>query len=203
MLYPNLPFIFSSGRLSRPSHWQQYPLNRIANRWCQKMRQHIGAASEYSCWWVFIARWSSSLDNWIEAFRTGTYRFSPLIQYRFNNESIRVWSYRDRLMIHLLLPILRPTFKHIISARCLHLRGPWAIKEATQQLQAALQHHSYDYILRLDIRSYYASIQHTTLLSQLFKHYQDPWVRHYLTAIVTAGIDKDAQVWRPEHERQA
>jgi RNA-directed DNA polymerase len=53
------------------------------------------------------------------------------------------------------------------------------------------------YCLRVDIRSYYASINHRLLIKQLTKHFDDPIIRKYLADIVTVGVDCGGQVILP------
>jgi len=178
--------------------WNIHKLKALANRWCESRRQRLMImASETSPWWCFIYEWPKQIERWLQDFKAGHYCFSPMIQYQFADEIVQLWQYRDRLMVHLLYQLLKPTFKYIVSPWCLHLAGPTAIKQATRRIKAALSSHHYNYVIRLDIRSYYASIRHEILLSQLFEHFHDPIVRHYLQAIVTTGVDKNGQIVLP------
>ena len=83
------------------------------------------------------------------------------------------------------------------SPTCTHLSGPSSIKKVTQDIQAAMQLHDYTHLIRTDIRSYYASIDHQILLTQLSESYDDPLLKKYFHDIVTAGVDKDGQVFLP------
>jgi hypothetical protein len=121
-----------------------------------------------------------------------------MIQYEFPDEVIRAWTYLDRLILHLILKIIKPTFKYVISPLCLHLNGPSVIKYITQDIKAALNTKKYNYFLRIDIRSYYASIDHRILLDKLYKNYDDPILRQYFESIVTVGIDIGGQVILPK-----
>ena len=107
------------------------------------------------------------------------------------------WQYLDRLVMHWILTIIRPTFKHIISPLCLHLIGPSTIKGATARIKGALNTGRFNYCLRIDIKSYYASINHRLLKNQLTKHFDDPIILQYLHDIVTIGVDKGGQVFLP------
>jgi RNA-directed DNA polymerase len=178
--------------------WIAFELYQKASIWCQRMRRRMRTASEYSSWWSFIWYWKSHITAWLQGFRSGCHRFSPMMQYKFSDEVIQVWSYLDCLMLHLILKIIKPTFKHVISQLCMHLKGPCAIKYITQDIKAALNIGRYSYCLRLDIRSYYASIDHRLLLNQLYKHYDDPILHHYFEAIVTTGVDCGGQVILPK-----
>ena len=178
--------------------WNMIILFQKAHEWCERMRKRLRTADEHSPWWPFICYWKVYLATWLRNFRMGQHQFSPIIQYHFKDEIIQVWSYLDRLMLHLILKIIKPTFKHVISPLCLHLKGPSIIKNITQEIKSALNTKNFNYCLRIDIKSYYASINHKILLEQLYNNYDDPILRHYFEAIVTSGIDCDGQVVLPK-----
>jgi RNA-directed DNA polymerase len=178
--------------------WIGFELYQKASIWCFHMRRRKKTASMYSSWWSFIWHWDAHIKVWLKDFRTGNHQFSPMMQYKFSNEVMRVWSYLDCLMLHLILKIIRPTFKHVISPLCVHLKGPAAIKNITQDVKRALNAEYYHYCLRLDMRTYYASIDHRLLLEQLYKHYDDPILHHYFETIITIGVDYGGQMILPK-----
>jgi len=145
-----------------------------ANRWYQAIRKRLSAIDERNSWWLFAPFWKIKVEFWLKDFIAGKHQFTPMMQYRFTDGIIRVWSYLDRLIMHLLLEHIKPTFKHIISPLCLHLTGPSVIKQATAQIKAALTSGRFHYVIRADISSYYASINHQILLSQIHQNFNDP-----------------------------
>ena len=151
-------------------HWHN-PLQSTAIKWCDLMRKRVGCGNEYSEWWLFIHLWSTSLLSWINDFKQGTHVFSPIKQITFTDEIVQVWSYLDRLILHLIWSMLERTIKHVISPRCLHLKGPSVIKKATREINSALSTERFHYFLRMDIKSYYASINHAILSKQVHRHY--------------------------------
>ena len=118
-------------------------------------------------------------------------------QYQYFDNTVRVWAYLDRLIMHLIYNIIKPTFKHVTSPLCLHLKGPSVIKQATQQIKNAISSQQFKYFLRLDIKSYYASIDHKILLEQINDNYDDPIILKYLKDIVTIAIDKGGKLNLP------
>lgn len=178
--------------------WLYFALFQKAAKWYARMRKRLRLASERSPWWDFTWYWTSSIAARLKTFRIGQHRFSPLIQYHFKDETIQVWSYPDRLALHLILKIIQPTWKYVISPLCLHLKGPSSIKNITQDIKTALNTGNFEYCLRIDIKSYYASIDHKILLNQLCSNYVDPKLRRYFEAIVTTGIDCGGQIILPK-----
>ena len=153
------------------------------------MRKRVGAVSDRSEWWSFIYLWSDLINQWIKDFKRGDHHFSPMMEYKYNHQRVRAWHYLDRLIMHLIYTIIKPTFKHVISPLCLHLKGPSIIKQATQQIKSAIATQQFNYFLRIDIKSYYASIDHKILVKQVEQHYDDPKILKYLKEIITIGID--------------
>jgi len=180
------------------AHWADKPLRRIAARWISRQRRRLGAAHERSSWWSFIHDWRSKAPHWLAVCRAGRHHFSPLIQYRLPGQTCQCWCYLDRLVIHLLLQLIKPTIKHMISPVCVHLSGPSVIRVVLKQLNAAVSSGRYHYVLRLDIRGYYATIQHDLLIEQLTLRFDDLILRSYLSAIVTTGIDDNGTIRLPK-----
>lgn len=129
----------------------------------------------------------------------GRYCFSPMLAFMGLGEKIQIWSYRDRLIVHLLFMILRNTFPHVIPEVCRSSKGPNAIKDITSDIKQALESGDYHYALRIDIRGYYANIDRKILLTQLQKKFDDPLTLKYLESIVTTAIDDSYRgVYIPE-----
>ena len=178
-------------------HWQSSRLLILADTWLQRLRVRKQSASEHSHWWDFVFRWRREKMSYCQDFIAGVYRFSPMQRFAFAGETITIWDYPDRLIISLLLSLIKPVFKHIISPQCLHLQGPSGVKTATQQLQKALKSKPFRYVIRADIRGYYASIDHEILIQQVQESFDDPRVRGYFQAMITAPIDAGGVLLSP------
>ena len=168
-----------------------------AAQWLKKHRRRYRCASEKSSWWDFVYRWPREIQSWMDDFIAGNYRFSPLIRYHFADETPDVFEYRDRLMLNLLLQQIKSTFSHLISKRCLHIQGPNGVKTALTWLHNAMNAKTYHYVIRADVKGYYASIDRRILLQQTQQAFQDPRVQHYLEAIITAPIDDGGRLLTP------
>ena len=186
-----LPLAFKAMQGSQQAFYQ------TAEVWVRRMRKCLGYANERSPWWPFIASWHDNIHRWLDDFHEGKYCFAPVQQYKVGADTVQSWSYLDRLIMHLIFKIIKPTFKHIVSPKCLHLSGPSIIKQATAQIKEAINSQRFQYAIRLDIRAYYASIQHPILLNQLRSQFDDPKIVTYLSDIVTVAIDKGGHVILP------
>ena len=184
--------------MTKLTNWIYIALLETALGWQRLLRRRLCLATAQSSWWSFVWDWKKLLRTWLATFMQGDHQFAPIIEYQFKDEIVRVWSYLDRLILHLILKIIKATFKHVISPLCLHLQGPSAIKGITRQTEAALATGRYEYCLRIDIKSYYASINHKVLLKQLMDNYDDPRLKKYFTDIVTAAVDCGGQIILPK-----
>src|SRR5262249_7457338 len=109
----------------------------------------------------FMAR---EIDEWlpqgIQSMVDGTYDPRCLKRYYFSDEVVDQLHTSDRIFQHVLLKQLKPTFKHVMNPNVYHLAGPTGVKYATERIKQILQDEKPKYFLRVDIRSFYASIPH-------------------------------------------
>ena len=180
------------------NHWDISLLSHRADAWSQRQAIKHGAIDECSQWWPFIWDWKENSGSWIKEFSVGSHTFSPMLQYNFSDEVVRVFSFLDQLIVHSILKILQPTFKYVISSNCLHLAGPSVIKSVTTQIKSARDSQKFNYYLRFDIKGYYASINHQILIAQCHEHFDDKIVLRYLENIITIAVDKGGQVFLPK-----
>jgi hypothetical protein len=172
-------------------------LNTAAHSWLHQRRQIVGYASAYSPFWSFAHDFDATISQQLSDFKEGNHTFEPMKQIRFPDKILRLWSYPDRLITHLIHQHIKPTFKHVISSRCTHLSGPSSIKSISRALHRSLASGKYHYVCRMDIKSYYASIDHATLLAILTSKLDDATILKYLEAIITIGIDINGEVTLP------
>lgn len=133
------------------------------------------------------------IDEWlpkgIQAMMDGTYDPRCLKRFYFEDEVVDQLHLSDRIFQHILLKQLKPTFKHVMNSNVYHLNGPTGVKYATQRIKQVLEEEKPKYFLRVDIRSYYASIPHFKLLNDIKQYYHDPKVITMLKNIITNPID--------------
>lgn len=148
----------------------------------------------------FMAR---EMDAWlpqgVQAMIEGNYTPRPLKRIYFKDEVVDQLHVSDRIFQHILLKQLKPTFKHVMSQNCYHLHGPTGVKYATKRIRQILQEEKPQYVLRVDVRSYYKSIQHHKLLRDIREHYHDPKVQAMLENIITNPIDAPRGYKNPGH----
>ncbi|HHI9467087.1 TPA: hypothetical protein ACP9DH_002895 [Legionella anisa] len=102
-----------------------------------------------------ISEW---LTYGLQSIINGTYTPQFLKRYYFKDEMVDQLHLSDRILQHLLLKQLKPTFEHIMNPNCYHLYGPNGVKLAIRRLKQALIENTPKFIIRADIKSYYKSI---------------------------------------------
>ena len=90
----------------------------------------------------------------------GTYQVGLLRRVTMSNaEEVDLWSARDAVVmkaLSLVLPQYLP-----LSEQCTHLKGHGGSKFAVRQVRENLPEHTF--VLKTDVQSYYASIDHKLL----------------------------------------
>lgn len=178
--------------------WDRDTLMPLIDRSVNQLRARKRLIGETSGWWFFIHHWPRERNSRLDAFMAGLYRFEPMSTYTMPDEAITVWSYADRLFVRALLHLIKPVFKHIISPQCLHLQGPSGVKQALDLTQKALEQSGrFRYFMRLDIKSYYASIDRNILFNQVSTHFKDPRVLEYFKQIIHIPTQENGEIYTP------
>jgi len=184
-------------KLIRSIRWDSSRLEAFLTLSFQRLANRKRFVADKSPWWQSSYEWPTKMSGWISEFIAGIYRFEPMRTSIMPDETLTMWSYRDRLFVRALLFLIKPVFQHIISPRCLHLAGPTAVKSTLNLVQKALQSGEFKYFIRTDIKSYYASIDQNILVNQLKKHFQDERVLNYLEQVITTSVDQDGVIRTP------
>jgi hypothetical protein len=108
-----------------------------------------------------------------------------------NGEEVDLWSARDAVVMKALALVL-PQY-HPLSMRCTHLQGHGGLKSAVRQaLQQLPQHH---FVLKTDVRSYDASIDHQLLLDRLAVHIADRQIRNVIGQYLMRCAEQGGLFW--------
>ena len=148
--------------------------------------------------WVFYRQWKDQGLMLLDDLIAGHYQAQPKIGYNAFGECQPRHTFQDSVFHKLLYRIIKPTFNHVISPTCHHLKGPSVIKPITHQLHDALSSKKYRYVIRTDVKSYYASIDITILQAMVTDHFDDPRLVKILCDIIDAPIDRGGWFEHPQ-----
>jgi RNA-directed DNA polymerase len=130
---------------------------------CARRREY----SAHDDVWTVRRRWSRLKPQLQAELRAGTYRFSPVRRYRTPEGGRDVWAALDALVLKAMAIVLTRRLAPHLSPRCTHLAGHGGSKAAAQRGAVADNLAANTFVLRTDVKSYYASIDHDLLLDQL------------------------------------
>jgi RNA-directed DNA polymerase len=144
-----------------------------------------------------------NLNAWVEqginSLINGTYSPRFLKRCYFKDDVCDSLHLSDRIMQHLILNQLKPTFPFVMNPNCYHLQGPHGVRLATQTIKALLLENKARYFIRADIKSYYRSISHQLLIKDLHRYYHDKQLLAMLEEIIKNPIETANGYQNPDH----
>jgi hypothetical protein len=142
--------------------------------------------------WSFRRRWSQEKDRIKSDLLAGEYRFSLLSRVTLaNGNEVDLWSARDALVLKALSRVLLRYLP--VSRRCTHLKGHGGAKHAVREVRDHLKVNRF--VLKTDVKSYYASIDHFLLLDQLAVHIKDKRVLSLMGQYLRRTSERGGSFW--------
>jgi len=132
-----------------------------AYRWlCHRRRDYPADADV----WSFRRHWPIEKGRIQADLVAEKFRFGLLNRVTLKDGTdIDLWAARDALVLKALTIVLSDVLP--VSSRCTHCKGHGGAKAAVRQVMAHLPANSF--VLKTDVKSYYASIDHLALLDRL------------------------------------
>ncbi len=126
---------------------------------CQRRRDYPADADV----WSFRHGWAREKDRLKTALAVGRFRFGLLTRITLaDGDEVDLWSARDALVLKALTIVLAGALP--VSARCTHVKGHGGAKAAVRQAHNHLTANSF--VLRTDVKSFYASVDHLLLMDR-------------------------------------
>jgi RNA-directed DNA polymerase len=117
----------------------------------------------------------------------GRYRLGPVQRFGDGEDAIEVWGAKDALVLKAVAIVLARHWA--FSPRCHHVAGHGGAKAAVLAVGDALP--GFAFVLRSDVKSYYASLDHELLLAQLHAAIADPRLVTILERYVRRTVYQD------------
>ena len=138
-----------------------------AYTWLCKRRRNY---PDHADVWNFRRHWRQEMDRLRRELLEGSYRLGLLSRTTLENrEEVDLFSARDAVLLKALSLVL--VSRMSFSRNCTHLKGNGGGKGAVRRVWRHLKQHRF--VLRTDVRSYYASIDHQCLMERLERVIQD------------------------------
>jgi len=122
----------------------------------------------------------------------GRFRFGLLTRITSaDGEEVDLWSARDALVLKALTIVLADVLP--VSARCAHVKGHGGAKAAVRQVHNHLTANSF--VLRTDVKSFYASIDHLLLMDRLAFYIGDRHILNLLGQYLRRTSERGGEFW--------
>ncbi len=145
-----------------------------AYAWLCQRRQHYPVHADV---WHLRFHWAREKRDLCKLLHNRRYQFSPLqVVQKADGEVIHLWSARDALVLKMLSRVLAGVLP--ISPACTHVKGHGGLKATVCRIHDQLP--GYRFVLRTDVKEYYASIDHFLLMGQLAEYIQDKFTLNLL-----------------------
>ena len=132
-----------------------------AYHWLCHQRRHYSPNADI---WHLRFHWAEHRQHILNDLTSGHYLFSPLsVIQKANGETIHLWSARDALVLKMLVLYLPARLP--VAKQCTHIKGHGGLKATVRDVHRQLPH--YAFVLRTDVKGYYASINHYLLMEKL------------------------------------
>lgn len=142
--------------------------------------------------WSFRLRWQDEQERLTTQLIQGTYRFELLSRVTLRSgEEVDIWSARDAVVLKALSLVVA---EHLaLSKKCCHLKGHGGSKQAVRDVLAELPR--YRFVLKTDIRLYYASIDHHLLLDRLERFIADRRLLNLIIQYLVRSAERSGLFW--------
>jgi RNA-directed DNA polymerase len=127
-------------------------------------KQRIDYSANPDIWYV-RQHWNEIKPVLINQLKYGNYEFSPLQQYRFDDENIAIWAACDSLVLKAIQLVLSKYLKLKLHSSCTHIKGNGGLTYAVNSVNTNIK--QYKFFLSSDVLKYYASINHNCLIQEL------------------------------------
>ena len=142
--------------------------------WLCQRRRHFPPNADV---WHLRFHWAQEKVDLCKLLHKRRYQLSPLQKVqKADGEVIHLWSARDALVLKALSMVLAKVLP--ISPACTHVKGHGGLKSTVRSVYDKLPR--YSFVLRTDVKGYYASIDHFLLMEQLAEHIKDKFILNLL-----------------------
>ncbi|MDM8517583.1 reverse transcriptase/maturase family protein [Desulfobacterales bacterium HSG16] len=128
--------------------------------------------------WDFRLKWPGIKQDLQNRLISGLYMFSPLTEYRMPEDRIEVWQSEDALVLKAMSIVLNIHLAPVLSDRCFHIKDRGGAKAAVRNVQEQMIPGMF--VMKSDVRSYYASIDHSVLYALAERYIPDRHVMQLL-----------------------
>jgi hypothetical protein len=142
--------------------------------------------------WSFRRNWANEKARINRELVAGRFRFGLLDRITLGDgDDIDLWSAPDALVLKALAIVLSDVLP--VSRVCTHVKGHGGAKAAVRRVMRRLDTNRF--VLKTDVKSYYASIDHHLLMDRLAVHVTDRRVLNLLGQYMRRTAERGGSFW--------
>jgi RNA-directed DNA polymerase len=167
-------------------------LDSAFNWMCDRRREYSGNSDV----WSFRRGWPVQKQSIKQELAAGDFRFGLLRRItKADGSECDLWSARDAVVLKALTVVLAAVLP--VSPLCTHVKGHGGAKAAVRQVRTQLATNRF--VLRTDVRSYYASIDHVLLIDRISRFVPDRIVLNLIGRYLRRTAERGGWFW--DYER--
>ena len=145
--------------------------NKIIQKAFEKVchrRKEYGHNSDI---WDLRHNWNTRKPDILDGLNDGTYKFDAVRELLIDGEIYEIWAAEDAVVIEALTMLLKDNYNMIEDCDSYHLKGRGGVKAALNQVENNLDR--YKFVMKSDVKKYYASMDHDVLMDLIREYVTD------------------------------
>jgi RNA-directed DNA polymerase len=138
--------------------------------------------------WHLRVNWEKIRERIATDFHRGIHCFEVQSKITLaSGETIALWSGCDALVIKVLTWIIQEAIRPLLSRACYHMKGHGGLKGAVRDVLQSYP--KYRFFCKTDVKSYYDSIDHLTIMLKLHDHIADRTIMGYVWQFLNRCVE--------------
>lgn len=128
----------------------------------------------------------------VASLRDGTYQPQPVRRVEIpkpdgSTRKLGVPTVVDRTIQQAVVQVLSPVYEQVLSDNSFGFRPDRSAHDAVKRV-VKLYNQGYHYVVELDLKVYFDTVNHDLLMKFIEREISDPWLLHLIRQFLTSGV---------------